>query len=110
MVTSLHADPRAGRVVAVFGPVIDVAFDTGALPSLLETMDVEWDRPEHLVAEVQSHLDVTTVRAVTLQPTAGLQRGTPVRATERFLAMPVGDPVLGRLPQRRKPSGWRRSG
>ena len=46
---------------------------------------------------MQSHLDYTTVRAVALQPTAGLRRGTPVQATGGPMTMPVGDAVLGRL-------------
>lgn len=86
-----------GRVVALRGPVIDVAFDSGVLPSIQDALDVEWDRPNRLTAEVQSHLDETTVRAVALQPTAGLRRGTSVRATGGPLTMPVGDAVLGRL-------------
>ncbi len=50
-----------------------------------------------MTAEVQSHLDQSTVRAVALQPTAGLRRGAPVQATGGPITMPVGDLVLGRL-------------
>jgi F-type H+-transporting ATPase subunit beta len=46
---------------------------------------------------VQSHLDRTTVRAVALQPTAGLRCGASVQATGGPITMPVGDEVLGRL-------------
>ena len=53
--------------------------------------------PASLIAEVQSHLDATTVRAVALQPTAGLRRGTEAQATGEPITMPVGDAVLGRL-------------
>jgi F-type H+-transporting ATPase subunit beta len=83
-----------GRVVALRGPVIDVAFDLGTLPRIEEALRVEWDRPGSLIAEVQSHLDPTTVRAVALQPTAGLRRGAPVHATAGPITMPVGDNVL----------------
>jgi F-type H+/Na+-transporting ATPase subunit beta len=86
-----------GRVIALRGPVIDIAFDSGPLPPIEEALRVEWDRPGMLVAEVQSHLDKTTVRAVALQPTAGLARGASVQATGGPLTMPVGDAVLGRL-------------
>jgi F-type H+-transporting ATPase subunit beta len=84
-------------VVALRGPVIDVAFETGALPRIQEALRVEWDRPGPLIAEVQSHIDEVTVRAVALQPTTGLQRGASVHATGGPLTMPVGDAVLGRL-------------
>ncbi|MDR3529143.1 MAG: F0F1 ATP synthase subunit beta [Rhodopila sp.] len=86
-----------GRVVALRGPVIDIAFETGPLPRIEEALLVAWDQPGALTAEVQSHLDRTTVRAVALQPTAGLRRGATVRATGGPITVPVGDPVLGRL-------------
>jgi F-type H+/Na+-transporting ATPase subunit beta len=86
-----------GRVVALRGPVIDVTFDAGPLPPIEEALRIEWDRPGLLIAEVQSHVDPRTVRAVALQPTAGLCRATPVKLTGKPIAMPVGDRVLGRL-------------
>jgi F-type H+-transporting ATPase subunit beta len=79
------------------GPVIDVAFQTGVLPQIQEALEVAWDQPGHLTAEVQRHLDEATVRAVALQPTAGLRRGATVRATGGPVTVPVGDAVLGRL-------------
>ena len=89
--------PGRGRVVALRGPVIDVAFDDAPLPPIEEALSVRWDRPGALIAEVQSHLDRTTVRAVALQPTAGLRRGIEVEATGAPITMPVGNAVLGRL-------------
>ncbi len=90
--------PRGhGRVVALRGPVIDVVFEASPLPRIEEALRVEWDQPATLIAEVQSHLDETTVRAVALRPTAGLRRGTSVVATGGPITMPVGDAVLGRL-------------
>jgi F-type H+-transporting ATPase subunit beta len=88
--------PASGQVVALRGPVIDAHFH-GALPAIQEALHVAWDQPGVLTAEVQSHLDETTVRAVALQPTAGLRRGTAVRATGGPIGVPVGDAVLGRL-------------
>jgi len=64
-----------GRVVALRGPVIDVAFEPGLLPRIDEALRVERDQPGSpsesgraagpLIAEVQSHLDHATVRATT---------------------------------------------
>ena len=87
----------SGRILAVRGAVVDVAFADGALPHLDEALVVEWDQPGVLVVEVQAHLDETTVRGVALQATAGLKRGVAVRATGRPVTVPVGEPVLGRL-------------
>ena len=87
----------AGRVVAVRGAVIDIAFEPAELPRLDEALVVEWDQPETLIVEVQAHLDERTVRGVALQATAGLRRGVPVRASGNPVTVPVGDAVLGRL-------------
>ena len=88
--------PR-GKVLAIRGAVVDVAFEAGELPRLEEALIVEWDRPGALIVEVQAHLDERTVRGVALQATAGLKRGVPARATGHPITVPVGDPVLGRL-------------
>ena len=85
-----------GRVRAVRGAVLDVAFDGDALPAIGEALHID-DGNQHLIAEVQSHLDPRTVRAIALQATSGLRRGTPVQPTGAPLTAPVGDAVLGRL-------------
>jgi F-type H+/Na+-transporting ATPase subunit beta len=88
--------PR-GKVLAIRGAVVDVAFEGGELPRLEEALIVEWDQPGTLIVEVQAHLDESTVRGVALQANAGLRRGAPVRATGGPLTVPVGDAILGRL-------------
>ena len=82
--------------MSVRGAVVDVFFG-GTLPAIETALTVAWDRPEPLVLEVHSHLDLGTVRAVALQPTAGLKRGTAVNATGSAITVPVGEAVLGRL-------------
>ncbi|HEY0837279.1 MAG TPA: F0F1 ATP synthase subunit beta [Azospirillum sp.] len=89
--------PALGRVAAVRGSVLDLAFPADSLPGLLEAVEILWDGPERLVAEVQLHLDAGMVRAIALQGTSGLARGTPARGLGEPLAVPVGDAVLGRL-------------
>ena len=86
-----------GRVTAVRGAVLDVVFDGTALPPIDAALVVSPDDGAPIIAEVQSHLDETTVRAIALQSTAGLRRGVAVRATGAPLEVPVGDAVLGRL-------------
>ena len=70
-----------GRVVAVHGSVIDIAFPEGALPAINEAVAIEWDLGPAIATEVQLHLDPARVRVVALAATAGLRRGTPARAT-----------------------------
>ena len=92
-----EAEKLRGKVIAARGAVVDVAFETGALPPLDEALVVEWDQPDPLTIEVQAHLDEHTVRGVALQATAGLRRGAPVRSSGDAVTVPVGDAVLGRL-------------
>jgi F-type H+-transporting ATPase subunit beta len=86
-----------GRVATVHGSVVDIAFAGGVLPAINDAVAIEWDQGPALVAEVQQHLGPAMVRAVALGNTAGLRRGTPVRALEGPIRAPVGDAVLGRL-------------
>jgi len=81
----------------VRGPVVDVAFPAGGLPPLNSVLSVEWDRPEPLLLEVHGHLDTSSVRAIALQATAGLSRGTAARPIAPAIMVPVGENVLGRL-------------
>jgi F-type H+-transporting ATPase subunit beta len=86
-----------GTVYAVRGAVVDVVFAKTDLPPINSALVVEWDRSTPLILEVHSHLDMTTLRAVAFQSTAGLARGVSVRATSGPVAVPVGEAVLGRL-------------
>ncbi len=86
-----------GRIVSIRGPVVDVQFDDGPLPSVNEALHIDTETGIALVAEVQAHVDEHTVRAVALQSTSGLARGAFVSATGSAIQVPVGDAVLGRL-------------
>jgi F-type H+-transporting ATPase subunit beta len=90
-------EQAAGKVIAVRGAVVDVTFPPGALPPVNTALAVEWDRPDPLTLEVHSHASEDTIRAIALQATSGLARGTKVRATGAPITVPVGQNVLGRL-------------
>jgi len=87
----------AGRVIAVHGSVVDIGFPAHFLPGIGEAVAIQWDMGAPLTAEVQQHLSAASLRAVALESTAGLRRGTPVEATGAPIRVPVGDAVLGRL-------------
>jgi F-type H+-transporting ATPase subunit beta len=89
--------PVPGLVEAIHGSVIDVSFADGALPAICEELSIEKADGQTIVAEVQSHDDPRTVRAVALEPTSGLRRGAVVRRQGAPIAVPVGEPVLGRV-------------
>lgn len=91
---SMPQQDETGRVVAVRGPVVDVAFDA-PLPRIRELIRVPGSRP--VLLEVQAHPQKGLVRAVALAPTAGLRRGELVERTGGPLTVPVGEATLGRL-------------
>ncbi|MFM0055328.1 F0F1 ATP synthase subunit beta [Paraburkholderia phytofirmans] len=104
MSTHPAADPKAGQpaanegwVVAVRGAVVDVRFADGPLPPIDDALLILPDDLAPVLAEVQTHLSETTVRALALQATAGLRRGACVRTCGGPIAAPVGEAVLGRL-------------
>ncbi|TAT69945.1 F0F1 ATP synthase subunit beta [Rhizobium ruizarguesonis] len=95
--SSGDARDRPGRVVAIRGAVIDIAFEAGHLPAIEEAVVIEDAVQKTVVAEVQAHVDQSTVRAIALQATTGLKRGDVVRPSGSPVTVPVGDAVLGRL-------------
>tara|TARA_B100000029_G_scaffold510646_1_gene602637 strand:- start:384 stop:1718 length:1335 start_codon:yes stop_codon:yes gene_type:complete len=52
---------------------------------------------EKLVLEVEQHIGNNWVRCLALGPTEGLKRGEEAADTGSAIAVPVGDPTLGRL-------------
>jgi F-type H+/Na+-transporting ATPase subunit beta len=70
-----------GRVTAVRGAVLDIAFDVAMLPPIDDALLIMPDKGAPIIAEVQSHLHEATVRAIALQSTAGLRRGVAAHAS-----------------------------
>lgn len=88
---------KQGRVIAVRGAVVDIAFSGAELPPINDALRIESaDRPA-LIVEVQAHLDDHTLRAIALAATTGLRRGAVAVALGGPIEVPVGDAVLGRL-------------
>src|SRR3954453_22703561 len=93
-------DLKDGRVVAIYGPVVDAEFPPDALPEINQAleMDIELEGETITVtAEVAQQIGEGRVRIVCLKPTDGLQRGTIVRNTGHGIQMPVGDGTLGHV-------------
>jgi F-type H+-transporting ATPase subunit beta len=87
---------RAGEVVAVRGAVVDVEFATEDLPEIYDALEI--DRSQgRLVLEVQQHLGDRRVRAIAMDTTDGLSRGTRVRVPGGPIRVPVGPSTLGRV-------------
>ena len=89
-----------GRILTVVGPVIDVEFPTGSLPEINFALKFERKTEkgsQELTAEVAQHIGERVVRAIVMQPTDGVTRGTAVRNTGGPISVPVGPGILGHL-------------
>jgi F-type H+-transporting ATPase subunit beta len=90
-----------GHIIQVLGNVVDVQFNNGALPSILNALRVTnpalGDKAGNLVLEVAQHLGENTVRCIAMDSTDGLVRGMAATDTGAPIAIPVGPGTLGRL-------------
>jgi F-type H+-transporting ATPase subunit beta len=77
--------------------VVDVAFETGDLPSIHNALIVHRDQQKPLVLEVEEHMDSNVVRTIAMGSTAGIRRGLAVEDTGESIKVPVGRPTLGRM-------------
>ena len=84
-----------GKITQVIGAVVDVQFD-GDLPAILNALETT-NNGQRLVLEVAQHLGENTVRAVAMDATEGLVRGTPVSDMGEPISVPVGTATLGRI-------------
>ncbi len=87
---------QVGRITQVVGVVIDVEFAEGGLPAIYDALEISHN-DRIITLEVAQHLDERTVRAISLQSTDGLKRGTEVSATGAAISVPVGVETQGRM-------------
>ncbi|MEM9546394.1 MAG: F0F1 ATP synthase subunit beta [Bacteroidota bacterium] len=88
-----------GQIKQIIGPVVDVSFSTedAKLPEILNALVIKRENNTDLVFEVQQHLGEDSVRAIAMDSTDGLTRGTEVIDTGGPIAMPTGEQIKGRL-------------
>jgi F-type H+-transporting ATPase subunit beta len=86
-----------GTVVQIIGTVVDLEFPAESLPDIYNGVEIDIGDGKKLIAEVQQHLGNNWVRALTMDTTDGLRRGSKVVDTGQPIAVPVGEPCLGRL-------------
>ncbi len=85
-----------GKVAQIIGTVVDVEFED-QLPSIYNAIKTKTGDGKDLVLEVVQHLGSGKIRAIAMDSTDGLQRGTEVEDTEAPISVPVGEEVLGRM-------------
>ncbi|MCW8840827.1 MAG: F0F1 ATP synthase subunit beta, partial [Gammaproteobacteria bacterium] len=85
---------QQGQISAVRGNVVDVRFSPPLPP---RNHQLRTGADEKVVLEVQTHLNLDTVRCIALTPTRRLGRGMTVKNMGTPLEMPVGEALLGRM-------------
>lgn len=95
------SEQRIGKVIQVIGPVVDVEFEAGNLPSIMSALMVSnpaiSDEADNLVIEVAQHLGDNACRCIAMDQTDGLVRGMEARDTGSPITIPCGEPALGRI-------------
>jgi F-type H+-transporting ATPase subunit beta len=84
-----------GKITQVIGAVVDVQFQDN-LPAILNAIVTD-NNGKSLTLEVAQHLGENTVRAIAMDATEGLVRGTAVTDTGKPIQVPVGPGTLGRI-------------
>jgi F-type H+-transporting ATPase subunit beta len=85
-----------GTVTQVTGAVVDVRFDGGHLPAILNALHTQ-NQGKTLVLEVAQHLGENAVRTIAMDSTEGMVRGQEVTDTGGPISIPVGIETLGRI-------------
>lgn len=89
-----------GKIVQILGPVIDVKFSEGKLPSLLNALEIPIVKngvKSKIVLEVEQHIGDEIVRTIAMDMTYGLSKGMEVIDTGKPIEVPVGKEVLSRM-------------
>jgi len=90
-----------GTIIQVIGPVVDIDFSDGKLPSVYNAIKIPRKNTEgieeDLICEVQQHLGEDRVRTVAMDSTDGLVRGMKAYDLGIPIEVPVGPGLLGRL-------------
>src|SRR3989344_2282706 len=86
-----------GTITQIIGPIADVHF-ADKRPAIGDALVIEAGKGHgKITLEVASHIGLDRVRAISMNETAGLARGTEVTATGAPISVPVGEATLGRL-------------
>ncbi len=85
-----------GVVIQVIGPVLDIRFENGHLPDLLNAIEIEREDGK-LICEVAQQLGDDVVRCIAMSSTDGMTRGMQALDTGASIKVPVGKETLGRV-------------
>jgi F-type H+-transporting ATPase subunit beta len=96
MATSTTEKTKTGKISQVVGVVVDIEFEAGHVPAIYNALEVTLG-DKQLVLEVAQHLSESSVRAIALSSTDGLERGAKVIDKGAPISVPVGKETMGRM-------------
>ena len=85
-----------GKVLQILGPVLDIKFENGKLPDLLNAIEIEHEG-RTVVCEVAAQSGDDVVRCIAMSSTDGMSRGMEAVDTGTGITVPVGKGTLGRI-------------
>ena len=89
-------EKNIGKIIQIIGPVVDVKFENGRLPDLLNAIEIMHEG-RRVVLEVASQLGDDVVRCIAMSSTDGMARGLEAVDTGTGITVPVGNGTLGRI-------------
>jgi F-type H+-transporting ATPase subunit beta len=92
----INVAKNIGIVTQVIGPVLDIKFEDGHLPELLNAIEIKYN-DRKIVLEVAQHIGDNVVRCIAMSSTDGLPRGIEAVDTGAPISVPVGKETLGRV-------------
>ncbi len=93
---------KAGRVIQIIGPAVDIEFEEGHLPPIYNAIRITDNGelgkvPIDVVVEVANHIGESQVRCIAMKPTDGMVRGMKATDLGEPITVPVGNQTLGRI-------------
>ena len=85
-----------GKIIQIIGPVLDIKFENGHLPDLLNAIEIDYEGKK-IVCEVAQQLGDDVVRCIAMSSTDGMSRGMEAVDTGSGITVPVGEKTLGRI-------------
>lgn len=87
---------KNGKIIQILGPIIDVKFEEGKLPKLLNALEINYENKK-IILEVAQHIGNDVVRTIAMSSTEGLIRNLEVINTGKPITVPVGENVLSHM-------------
>ena len=92
----MHMSQNVGKVLQIIGPVLDIQFEKGKVPDLLNAIEISHEGKK-VVCEVATQVGDDVVRCIAMSSTDGMSRGMEAVDTGKGITVPVGPETLGRI-------------